>query len=344
MLLTCSRDHPGVTTHLQELSRVMDNGVEFHPIEEFVSPYGSWSMPGMGYKIGKRLLNRISKASISEEMFTFGHSIIIGSWKDYYDDVIRQLNKHKILPSILWCSTLGQSEMSWNAELNPLLGILRLLRERKIRYLLVPEKTYESFSYIEHVVCLPHPVSLEKSYERNQGHLDGVNIDLFVKARPGKNVLQQMVAQRYSKAHYMLHTNINEQRILDIAECLMIQLKKYPWLKEKEYETLIGAMDLSLQVTWTESFNYAVCERMMMGVPTLVSPEVFLVSGDPFLKELLVVDTPDSPVAIAKKIDFLINNRRIQDEIRERARERVFKIAQKYNTEIKEKMAGLFSA
>ncbi len=342
ILLSCSNDHPGVKTHLLQLKNVTLPRTVFYPIEELISIYPDYKrvrskIPGV-----KGVLKRLSILKLSTKLKSFGDNVILGSWKPYYSKIIEALNKLHIKPSILWTSTLGQSEMTWMIELEPLNEILELLKKGAIRYLFVPEKTYQSLSHIDNVKYFPHPVYLLAPLDYEEEELEDNNIDLFIKVRPGKNALQQMIAQRFAKTKFHLHTNIQEKIILDIAKKLNLSFIHHSWLPKKKYFGLIKNMDLSLQVTWTESFNYAVCERLLLAVPTLVSSEIFLINNDEFLKKYLVVETPDSPLAIAEKIDFLFSNKNLKNEIAERGKEQVEKIAQRYNKEIKDQLEKLF--
>ena len=342
VLLTCSNRHPGVKRHLIQLNNVFQNKTIFAPVEELFSLLPDYRRIKKGLPGIKNALRKIVKVKVSKKILDFGDNIIMGSWIPIYSDIINILNKKGIKPSILWCSTLGQSEMTWKIELEPFNKILGLLKKGKIKYLLVPEKTYESLSHIKSVKYLPHPIDLSIPMSDNDVELNGKNVDLFFKFRPGKNALQQMLSQRFTTTKFNLHTNIKDNTILDIAKNLNIHLTHHSWLPDRQYYALIEAMDVSLQVTWTESFNYAVCERMILGVPTLVSPEIFLISNDNLLRKYLTVETPDSPRAIAKKIDFLINNKNLRSEIAKKAEERVEEIAHRYNREIKEQLYNLF--
>lgn len=342
ILLSCSDKHPGVKTYLLQLKKVTFPHSVFYPIEELISLYPDYEDLKIKISRGKRILRKLSILKLSEKLKNFGDNIILGSWTPYYSRIIKKLNAINIKPSILWCSTLGQSEMTWRIELEPLNKILELLKKGAIRYFLVLEKAYQSFSHIDNVEYLSYPVDISTSLDYDTMNLEGNNLDLFLKVRPGKNVLQQMVAQRYTKSKFCLHTNIKDKTILDIAKKLNLSFILHSWLPEKKYYGLIKNMDVSLQVTWTESFNYAVCERMLLGIPSLVSPEIFLITNDNFLRKYLVVETPDSPMAIGEKIDFLLKNKNLKNEIAERGKERLKTVAQRYNKEIKDQLKNLF--
>ena len=321
--------------------------VKFKPIESLISIFPDYQRIGKKVRGMRGLLKRIASLTISKSLFNYDN-IVIGSWKPYYLTIIGKLNKKGISPSILWCSTLGQTEMTWMIELSALNTILKLLAEGKIRHLFVPEKPFESLSHIPHVKYLPHPIRLRSLEEHRTANTSGLkrlagnNCDLFMKARPGKNVLQQMLAQRFAKTEYTLHTNIRNKEILGIAEKLRLSFTHHSWLPDNHYYDLISQMDLSLQVTWTESFNYAVCERFLLGVPVLVSRELFWVSRDQFLRKYLVVENCDSPKEIAKKIDFLLENRNLRSEIISCGRDVVKQTAKKYNEEILQQLEDCF--
>lgn len=343
ILLTCSNKHPGVKTHLVRLKKILHNKANFFPIEELATTFPDFNAGNRIFQVLRKLSKGASILKIEKELLKYGNNIILGSWAPIYERLIFQLNKKGITPSFLWCSTVGQSEMSWMIELQPLKEIFRMLKKGRIKYLFVPEKTYRSICHIDRVKYLPHPITSGDEFEFEKWDIKGVNIDLFMKARPGKNVLQQMLSQHYSKTKFILHTNVDEKILIDLAKYFNVDFTLHSWLPEKFYFGLIKKMDLSLQVTWTESFNYAVNERMQLGVPPLVSPEILMVSEDRFLRKHLVIETPDSPIAIAERIDFLLENRNLRCEIIERGQERIREIAVRYNKEIMDQIESLFN-
>jgi glycosyltransferase involved in cell wall biosynthesis len=344
LLATCSSRHPGVKKHMLELRKLLPERVRFIPLEDLVTLHPDCRNSRIRIPGIKRILQRISSMSISRELMEFKGPIVLGGWQSFYPVLIRRLRKNGNPVSILWCSTIGQTEMAWKIELSPFNMILELLQQRKIKYLLVPEKTFESLSTIKNVVYLPHPINPLKINNIPECELEGINVDLFVKARPGKNVLQQMLASKWARSKYTLHTNTTDDVILDIARHLGVCFKHHDWLKENEYYGLIRNMNASLQVTWTESFNYAVAERIMMGVPTLVSSEIFWIHGNEFLRKYIVVEKPDSCKLIAKKLDYLLENDSLATEIREHQRVALKKISEKYDAEIREKINVLLNS
>lgn len=343
ILLSCSNNHPGVKTYFSHLEKIAYPICDFHPIENLISFFPDYDKYKALLRRGRRILRKMAKLTLSKELTSYGDNVILGGWRPIYAVIIKKLNKAGIRPSILWCSTLGQSEMTSYIELNPINTILDLLAEKRIGYFLVVRKTFQSFLHVDGVKQIGYPIALQKVMQFDHVELDGRNVDLFVKARPGKNVLQQMASEKHSRYPFTLHTNIRNETLLSIAQKMGISFHQYAWLPSPQYFGLIRTMNLSLQVTWTESFNYAVCERMALGVPTLVSPEVFLISEDKFLWKHLVVDTPDSPIAIARKMDKVFQSDKLRRELVLHGKQRIAKIANEYNDEIREQIEKTFS-
>jgi glycosyltransferase involved in cell wall biosynthesis len=344
ILLSCSNEHPGVRTHLLQLQKILPEKTVFCPLEDCISFLPNYRKMSKSLRGVRRAAKWISKMRISKRVAMFGNGIILGGWHPWYHEMIVALNKMNIRPCILWCSTIGQTEMTWKLELNRFLQILAFLKKGMVRYLFVPEKTFESIGHLENVEYLPHPISL-KICAKTEETVDKENkhVDLFMKVRPGKNALQQIIAKKYTNEAYELHTNIRDEVILSIAREFGIPFTGHSWLPEDEYFKLISQMDASLQVTWTESFNYAVCERMILGIPTLVSPEVFLIYDDEVLREHLVVERPDSPLAIGKKLEDILKGKALRKDISERGKQRVREVAERYNAKINDQMEHLFS-
>ncbi|MEO0142035.1 MAG: hypothetical protein ABIL15_01605, partial [candidate division WOR-3 bacterium] len=92
----------------------------------------------------------------------------------------------------------------------------------------------------------------------------------------------------------------------------------------------------SLQVTFTESFSYAVCERMCLSVPTITSYDIDLISEDRFLSKYLCVEGLDTPTQIAERLKKIVGDDKLREELSIRCRERINKIAQENNRIVKE--------
>jgi glycosyltransferase involved in cell wall biosynthesis len=344
LLLISPRSFPGVAAALRNLSAVVGTA-DFMYLEDIIyrGPRFGSDVIQRGYRKMQRNLRLLDLRAFSE----YGDNVVLGGWLGLYESLIRDLNRLGVRPSLMWCSTLGQSEMT-RTEVYSLLKVLRYVKERKIRYLLLHKRLEvfkELFGHIGDMgcaVCLPHTIDLERVAHSERSELIGRNADLFVPLRFGKNVLTQMAAAKLSKHEFTLHSNVDVDWLREISCEMGLKTVFHPWLEEKEYWRLLSGMDISLQVTHTESFNYAVCERMCLGLPVLATYNIWLLSGDDLLRKYLCVEAPDTPRAIAEKIDGILGDEPLRTELGARCRERIEAVAAESNQIAREKVREIF--
>lgn len=115
-----------------------------------------------------------------------------------------------------------------------------------------------------------------------------INIGCFGAVRPLKNQLQQAFAAiEFGDAlGKQVRFHINGARlegggghILKNLRALFSdahghQLVEHPWCKRDEFLALVGAMDIVMQVSYSETFNIIAADAMMQSVPVVVSPDV----------------------------------------------------------------------
>ena len=71
----------------------------------------------------------------------------------------------------------------------------------------------------------------------------------------------------------------------------------HPWLEREDFLALLSTMDISMQVSFTESFNIVSADATALNVPIVVSPEVYWASSRFFADPTnrgSIVDAPDS--------------------------------------------------
>ena len=131
-----------------------------------------------------------------------------------------------------------------------------------------------------------HPTWTPKP-ESNELH-----IGCFGAIRPLKNQLEQAVAAiKYGKKvgkHIYFHINagraesggmpiVKNLRNL-FADSKTSTLVEHSWIPHAEFVKLVGTMDLSLQVSFSETFNIVTADAVQQGVPVVGSPEVMWIS------------------------------------------------------------------
>lgn len=133
-----------------------------------------------------------------------------------------------------------------------------------------------------------YPVSfIDKELERNKPIL---NVGCFGAVRPLKNQLAQAVAAIIfaESLGKKLHFHINGGRIemkghpvmhnlvglFDHFKHVGHKLIIHDWMHHHDFKTLIGKMDLNMQVSLSETFNIVSADSVTTGVPLVASPEV----------------------------------------------------------------------
>ncbi len=345
LLLVSPKSFPGVVAALKNLSAVVGTA-DFRYLEDVV-----YRGPRFGNELVRRGYRKIQRELQFLDFSVFlgyGDNVVLGGWLNLYEPLIRELNRRGMRPSLMWCSTLGQAEMT-RTEVYSLLKVLGYLKEKKIRYLLLHKRLEvfrELFGTLGDLGCavnLPHTIDLERVTGSGRSEFEGRNADLFVPLRFGKNVLTQLAAAKLCKNGCTLHCNVDVDWLRDISCEMGLEMSFHPWLEEKDYWRLLSGMDLSLQVTHTESFNYAVCERMCLGLPVLATHNIWLLSDDDLLRKYLCVEAPDTPRAIAQKIDVILGDELLRKELGARCRERIKTVAEESNRTAREKISEIFT-
>lgn len=328
LLLVSPHKAHGIESALQNLSVV--SGAEFKYFEDIIyySPVFKNQILKKGYRKIQREIGSLNLNTLKG----FSNNIILGGWDYPYNILTDKLNEIGIYPSVMWCSTIGQAEMT-STEIARFVELLQYIKAGKVRFLLLHRGLYETLNYINNVVFLPHTIDITRVKTTAPKKFEGLNADLFCSYRYGKNVITQILAGKLARTRPTIHINFNSPELQQIIQILNIKdVVSHSWIDDSEYWNFLAGMTLSLQVTHTESFNYAVCERMIIGIPALVTHNIWLVSEEPYLKQHLCVDSPDNPLDIANKIDLILTNKTLYKELGEKCKERVKKIAQNDNS------------
>ncbi|MGB9721757.1 MAG: hypothetical protein ACPL28_09800 [bacterium] len=331
ILLLASKYFPGSMSVLENLKGVLKGVIdcEIKPIELFLHR-PLFSNIRVINKIETRMLRSLPPIRI-KELLIYGNNIIFAGWDYRYDIILSALNKKGITPLLVLCSTLGQSELLSN-ELKDFIKIYDHMKNGRLKYILLNKRLYNSFGKIfPNAIYFPHTIDLHKYENIIPKQLDNINIDLFCALRPGKNVLNQILAYKMSNVNGFLHINFNNPVIDQIISLINLKVIKHKWLPAKEYYSLIAGMTASLQVTFTESFSYAICERMCLSVPCLTSYDIDLISEDKFLSQCLCVNSLDTPLVIARMLKRIIDDNELRSDLAKHSRQRIEEIANSEN-------------
>lgn len=115
-----------------------------------------------------------------------------------------------------------------------------------------------------------------------------LNVGCFGAIRPLKNHLEQAVASirlaRELKRHLYFHINAGREEsggspILKnlralFANCNGASLVEHSWVPHNDFIKIIASMDISIQVSFSETFNIVTADAVQQGVPIVGSPDV----------------------------------------------------------------------
>lgn len=281
---------------------------------------------GLFYRIAKK-----TKVVSVDKIIPYGENVLFGTFNPVHEPIVRKLNRIGIRPSFMWCSTLGQIECT-PREREPFMRLIDLFKAGRIKYLFLHRRLYNSMGFfVKGAKFLPFSIDLNPYKNFQKPDTSDINVDLFCRPRLGKNILNQIAAFRMAEIDGTLHINFDTNEFRGIIDKISPRVVQHKWLPDDEYLSLVGRMRLSLQVTIGESFNYAVCERMCLGVPVLTTKDIYLVADDRFLATHLCVEAPDTPPAIAKTIRSVVTDDKLSQEIAARCKTRIADVARQNN-------------
>ncbi|MEM2159333.1 MAG: glycosyltransferase family 1 protein [Candidatus Nitrosotenuis sp.] len=140
----------------------------------------------------------------------------------------------------------------------------------------------------KHVVYFPNYYKMTTRDIPHKAANDILDFSCYGAIRPLKNHLKQVVAAisyaRRKKKKLNFHINAtrlegNGAPILKNIRALFegqkdIKLVEHPWVAHEDFLDLMAQMDLSMQVSYSETFNIVSADAVSVGTPVVVSPEI----------------------------------------------------------------------
>lgn len=124
-----------------------------------------------------------------------------------------------------------------------------------------------------------------------------------------KNAFGCIAALAGLDAPYVLHLNGLSHRTEYASLLVQAEIPHidHGWMDDTTYSGVLDGVDIGLQVSLADSFNYVVAEHMLRAIPVLVSSAVPCAHGLPVeVTRRLVVDNPDDPLEIRAKLRALL--------------------------------------
>lgn len=236
--------------------------------------------------------------------------VIFGSWSDAYRPLVRSLAKDGCRIAVYWTSSPGQTGMT-----GELAAFARLLEDPVIDHIWFPHRGYARAIGRRHSKCVwmpnvfpPPPRDLGRRPRRRRGP---AQISLFYSPNEAarKNVWCTLLALTGLGRPYHLHLNglSTRQPYGRLLELLKIPFTEHGWMERTEYEQTITEMDVGLQISMAESFNFVAADHILRGVPVLASAMVPVIADLPrAIRQRLVVNRPDDPPAVARALRAML--------------------------------------
>ncbi len=169
------------------------------------------------------------------------------------------------------------------------------------------------------IAFLPNYYPLTDEILRTGRDSETINIGCFGAIRPLKNQLVQAMAaiEFADRRNQALKFYINTERVEGCGESILKNLRslfdysghelvELPWLDHKDFIKLLGSkIDLSMQVSFNETFNIVSSDACNLNIPIVVSPEVYWASKAAMVKDTTNVDK------IVERMEIVIDNNAI---------------------------------
>jgi len=151
---------------------------------------------------------------------------------------------------------------------------------------------------------LPVPILVGPIEEQRRGPRpagETIRVGMWNTWSRRKNVWTQLLAcrelSRLSGRPVELHAAINPDGLHTVIGG-SVMVFHTPFAAQRDYYVNMGSMDINLQVTHAESFNYTAMESYLLGAPCLVGP--CTPAGRFGMESAFVVDDPTDPTLIAQ--------------------------------------------
>jgi hypothetical protein len=212
---------------------------------------------------------------------------------------------HKLHPDVTWIVRIHSEIPFWSMEGIAVEWTLRYLDHPNV--ILAPN-SYRAYANIKTIlstkytheeikgklVCLPNYYPADKRINCHQKDPNILSIGCFGAIRPYKNQLIQAIAAiKYAEiTNRKLHFHINGDRIEGHADPIIKNLRtlfknskfgyelvEHAWMPHHNFIELLSAIDIGMQVSYSESFNIVAADIVTMNVPIVVSSEISWVNS-----------------------------------------------------------------
>lgn len=286
----CFRGFPGTNRHLREVSRT--TALSRHLV------------------VSSSDVSSIEITFLRDEVITLApRCVIFGGWHAVYEPLVEAARAAGAEIAVLWTSSVVQTDFSGETSiLATLLGDRRVARFFAASAEMVgPLATAGRPSHF-----LPQPFSIVAkpvAGVRANGVVPNISFFCAPNEYRRKNALASIISLAGLDVPYVLHVNGLGERAeyRTFLEVLRIPHHDHGWMDEDDYARALDEIDVGMQVSLADSFNYVVAEHFARAIPVLVSRSVPCAHGLPDeVSRLLVVAEPDNPAEMRAKLRVLL--------------------------------------
>jgi len=235
--------------------------------------------------------------------------VLFGGWSPVYDVFLKSIRSLKTEAGVYWTSSPGQVDISEEAEY-----MVSLINSRRIKHRIFANgELAKALSGVSHnVKHLPDTLLFpgDDVIKKPKGKKDELVFSLFCSPfeYKRKNVFNTLLALSMLKRKYTLYLNgLSKNRFYgNILKTLGIRYRDFDWMTDEKYQTVLGEVDLGLQISFAETFNYVAAEHIVRKIPVMTSRMVPALDCMPaHIRNRLVVDDADCASEIRDKIEYL---------------------------------------
>lgn len=255
-------------------------------------------------------------------------TVIFGAFSAAYRDLIFGLPNKK---GICWTSSGGEIEASTQGiEIVQLDRILTWLDNGAIDFVAFTDPYVAEVFKRDDTFWMPCPLAPSLVEPKDVDKVNGIG--LFCPAKINKNIFNNLLAVKHvqKKRDVKLYTNL--RGFTKAINMLGIETEVYDWIPAMEYHKLLVSMKVNLATDWSGTYwNYQAMEAALLGVPSVVNitassyyplTDAFSIVSDRIMCDSLsglMVANPDSPIEIARAIEFALDHPELSTLVREKA-------------------------
>jgi len=240
--------------------------------------------------------------------------VLFGGWSPVYAHIMHELRNTGIRFGVYWTSSGGQTDMS---EEMPKLA--HILRDPGIDHLVfsspgLAEGLQAAGRQVWNLpVTLTIPESLPDAPSGSRREDRALAISLFCPPAEyrRKNILNCLLALSETVGQFKLYVNgLSEYPAYrTMLDELQVVYQDLGWMERATYEDFLWSLDLGLQVSFAESYDYVAAEHIARGVPVVASPMVPVIEMlSPNTRSQLVVNAADTVDAIRERVQMFVDD------------------------------------